>query len=187
MKKALMILGSVLVAVGAFAQGQVNFAARVVGLYDAPVFVGTVAGGVKADGPTYMAQLYAGNSASATMAAIGTALPFRTGAAAGYWTATAETIPSTAVDATGNSFLQVRAWATSAGATYDAAKASGAGFGASSVLTIKPTSAPDVPANLAGLASFAISATTGGNPGPEPSVMAVAALGGLALLFRRRK
>jgi len=186
MKKALMILGSVLVAVGAFAQGQVNFAARVVGLYDAPVFVGTVAGGVKADGPTYMAQLYAGNSASATMAAIGTALPFRTGAAAGYWTATAETIPSTAVDATGNSFLQVRAWATAAGATYDAAKASGAGFGQSSVLTIKPTSAPDVPANLAGLASFAISSSGIPNQ-PEPSVMAVAALGGLALLFRRRK
>src|SRR5207247_713559 len=100
----LMILSSLLVAVGAFAQGQVNFAARVVGVYDAPVFLSTVAGGVKADGPGYMAQLYAGSSAG-SLAAVGAPLPFRTGAAAGYWTATAVTINT--VDATGNAFVQV--------------------------------------------------------------------------------
>jgi uncharacterized protein (TIGR03382 family) len=184
MKKALVILSSMLVAVGAFAQGQVNFAARVVGTYDAPVFVGAdTTSGVKADGPAYMAQLYAG-ATQAGLAPVGAPLPFRTGAAAGYWTATAVTINT--VDATGNAFVQVRAWATSAGATYEAALAANAGgFGTSAILTVKPTSAPDVPATLTGLASFAISAT--GNNGPEPSVMAVAALGGLALLLRRRK
>jgi uncharacterized protein (TIGR03382 family) len=180
MKKALMILSSLLVAIGAFAQGQVNFAPRVVGVYDAPVFLGTVGGADKAAGPAYMAQLYAGASAN-SLAPVGAALPFRTGAAAGYWTAEARTIST--VDATGNAFVQVRAWATASGATYEAAAATGSGFGSSATLTIKPTVAPDVPANLTGLTSFAIS----GGVIPEPSVMAVAALGGLALLLRRRK
>ena len=178
MKKALMILSSMLVAVGAFAQGQVNFSARVVGTYDAPVFINTVGTGPRADGPAYMAQLYAGATA-ASLAPVGAALPFRTGAAAGYWTQTATTIST--VDATGNAFVQVRAWATSAGATYEAALASGTGFGTSAILTVKPTAAPDVPATLTGLASFAI------NVVPEPSIMALGALGGLALLLRRRK
>jgi uncharacterized protein (TIGR03382 family) len=183
MKKALMILSSLLVAIGAFAQGQVNFAPRVVGVYDAPVFVGTdlSATGTRASGPAYMAQLYAGASATGTLSPVGAALPFRTGAAAGYWTAEARTIST--VDATGNAFVQVRAWATASGATYEAAAATGSGFGSSATLTIKPTVAPDVPANLTGLTSFAIS----GGVIPEPSVMAVAALGGLALLLRRRK
>jgi len=171
-----------LVAVGAFAQGQINFSARVVGSYDAPVFVGTdlTATGTRASGPAYMAQLYAGASAN-SLAAVGAALPFRTGAAAGYWTAEARTIST--VDATGNAFVQIRAWSTAAGATYEAALASGTGFGSSATLTIKPTVAPDVPANLVGLTSFGIA----GGVIPEPSVMAVAALGGLALLLRRRK
>ena len=46
-----------LVAVGAFAQGTVNFAARVTGVYDAPVFLDTVGGPNKASGAAYMAQL----------------------------------------------------------------------------------------------------------------------------------
>jgi hypothetical protein len=180
MKKALMILSSLLVAVGAFAQGQVNFAAKVTGDYDAPVFINTVGTGAKADGPAYMAQLYAG-ATQAGLAAVGAAVPFRTGAAAGYWTATARDI--TTVDATGKAFVQVRAWATSAGATYEAALASGSGFGVGNIIQVTPTVAPAVPANLSGLTSFAIS----GNVVPEPSIMALGALGGLVLLLRRRK
>jgi len=183
MKKALMILSSLLVAVGAFAQGQVNFTARVAGTgagtYDAPVFVGSLTG-ARAEGPAYMAQLYAGASAN-SLAAVGAPLPFRTGAAAGYWTATAVSINS--VDATGNAFVQVRAWATAAGATYETALASGSGFGSSATLTIKPTVAPDVPPALVGLTSFFIS----GPVVPEPSILALGALGGLVLLLRRRK
>jgi len=172
-----------LVAVGAFAQGQVNFSARVVGLYDAPVFVNTVASGVRADGPAYMAQLYAGPSASA-LAAIGAPIPFRTGAAAGYWTAQTASIPTVAPGA--NASVQVRAWAAASGATYEAALASGGGFGQSEILSVVTGGAgvpPSLPANLAGLASFAI----GGGVIPEPSILALGALGGLALLLRRRK
>jgi len=173
-----------LVAVGAFAQGSVQFSGRVTGVYDAPVFVGAL-GGAKAEGAAYMVQLYAGNTAS-SLGPVGAALPFLTGAGAGYWRTTGTVIPAGSIDASGNSFLQVRAWATASGATYEIASASGTGFGLSNTLTIKPTNAPDVPALLTGLTSFTISAA-GTGPIPEPSVMAVAALGGLALLLRRRK
>jgi len=191
MKKALIILSSVLVAVGAFAQGQVNFATKIAagtaGDYNAPVFVGTVAGGVKADGPAYMVQLYAGATSSA-LTPVGAPLPFRSGIAAGNWFATAETIAAGQVDATSKSaFVQVRAWAVASGATYEAALASGSGFGAGNITSVVPTTAPAVPANLAGLTSFAISGGVVVPPVPEPSIMALGALGGLALLLRRRK
>jgi len=174
-----------LVAVGAFAQGSVQFSGRVTGVYDAPVFVGAAGSTTKAEGPAYMVQLYAGNTAT-SLGPVGAALPFLTGAGAGYWKTTGTVIPAGSIDASGNSFLQVRAWATASGATYELASASGTGFGLSNTLTIKPTNAPDVPALLTGLTSFTISAA-GTGPIPEPSVMAVAALGGLALLLRRRK
>ena len=186
MKKALIAFCSLIVAVGAFAQGSVNFAAKVAGSYDAPV---SVTGAGFASGAAYLVQLYAGASAG-SLAAVGAAIPFRTGAAAGYWTSAARTI--TSVDATGNAQVQVRAWNASAGATYEAASASGSGFGASNIITVKPTNAPDVPATLAGLTGFSISALSAGggpgtNPTPEPSTLALGALGGLALLLRRRK
>jgi hypothetical protein len=189
MKKALIAFCSLLVAVGAFAQGSVNFAGKVAGVYDAPVSYG----GALASGPAYMVQLYAGASAGG-LAAVGAAVPLRTGAAAGYWTGSARTIPASAIAADGTSQVQVRAWAVAAGATYEAASASGGGFGSGNTVPIKPTNAPDVPANLVGLTGFSISNLAGGpgpGPGPvvtpEPSTIALGALGGLALLLRRRK
>jgi hypothetical protein len=182
-KKELMILSSMLVAVGAFAQGQVNFAARVEGLYDAPVFVNFVIGGAKAEGPAFMVQLYAGATAS-KLAPIGAPLPFST-RADGYWKATTETINT--VDGNGNAFVQVRAWPTFAGATYEAALAAfplAGSWGRSALLTVKPTQPPDGPAPLTGLTSFAIDVPL---DLPEPSIVALGALGGLALLLGRRK
>jgi len=178
-----------LVAVGAFAQGQVNFAARVVGLYDAPVFVGAVPADTttltgRADS-AYMAQLYAG-PVGGTLAAIGAAVPFRTGAAAGYWTAAQRDIPTVAPGATAS--VQIKAWAASAGATYEAALAASGATGQSTILSVVTGGAgspPSLPANLAGLTSFAV--TGGSGTIPEPSVLAIGALGGLALLLRRRK
>jgi len=183
MKKALVILSSLLVAVGAFAQGQVNFANRVVGSYDAPVFVGSLTG-ARADGPAYMAQIYAGPSASA-LAAIGSPVPFRTGAAAGYVTSSTVSIPTVAAGAVAQ--VQIRAWATAAGATYESALAANGATGQSAILAITTGGAgvpPSLPANLDGLTSFAI---TGGAVVPEPSILALGALGGLAFLIRRRK
>jgi hypothetical protein len=186
MKKVILTLCSILVAIGAYAQGTVNFSARVVGSYDAPVYVGAV-GGTKAEGAAYLAQLYAGPS-DAALAAIGTALPFRTAAAAGYWTATALAIPTVVPGA--DARVQVKAWAAASGATYEAAAAANGQVGASTIFTVKTGgdgSPPSLPGNFpatGGLASFAI----GGGPViPEPSILALGALGGLALLLRRRK
>jgi hypothetical protein len=183
MKKVILTLCSILVAVGAYAQGTVNFSARVVGSYDAPVYVGAV-NGTKAEGAAYLSQLYAGPSDTA-LAAIGDAVPFRTGAAAGYWTAATRTIPTVVPGA--DAKVQIKSWAASSGATYEAASAAGGQVGQSAILTIKTGgdgNPPSLPANLVGLTSFAI----GGGPViPEPSVLALGALGGLALLLRRRK
>jgi hypothetical protein len=185
MKKVILTLSSMLVVIGAYAQGTVNFSARVVGVYDAPVFVGTV-GGAKADGPAYLAQLYGGAS-DATLAAVGSAVPFRTGAAAGYWTAAALAIPNVALGA--NAQVQIKAWAAASGASYELASAAGGAVGQSAILTVKTGgdgAPPAVPGNLIGLTSFAI----GGGVGPvvpEPSILALGASGGLALLLRRRK
>jgi hypothetical protein len=186
MKKVILTLSSLLVVIGAYAQGTVNFTGRVVGVYDAPVYVGAVGGPTKADGPAYLVQLYGGAS-DTTLAAVGTALPFRTGAAAGYWTATAVAIPNVALGA--NAQVQVKAWAASAGATYEAAAAANGAVGQSTIFTVKTGgdgSPPSLPGTLSGLTSFAI----GGGVGPvvpEPSILALGALGGLALLLRRRK
>jgi len=184
MKKVILTLCSILVAIGAYAQGTVNFSARVVGTYDAPVYVGAV-GGTKAEGAAYLAQLYAGPS-DTTLAAIGDAVPFRTGAAAGYWTAASRAIPSVALGA--NAQVQIKAWAAASGATFEAASAAGGQVGQSVIFTVKTGgdgSPPSLPGNFpATLTSFAI----GGGPViPEPSILALGALGGLALLLRRRK
>ena len=175
MKKALMILSSVMVSFGAFAQGQVNFAARVLGVYDAPVFLDPF---TRVAGPGYMVQLYAAASATDLPAAIGAPLPFNTGPDAGYWTAEPRTINT--VDGSGNAYVQIRAWATDSGGTYEAALSSGSGFAVSNIVAVKPTVAPDAPATLVGLQSFSFGI-------PEPSIMALGALGGLALLLHRRK
>jgi len=189
MKKVILTLGSILVAIGAYAQGSVNFNNRVTGAVppiDAPIYIGAV-GGAKADGAAYMAQLYAGAS-DATLAAIGTAVPMRTGAAAGYVTSAVLAIPTVAPGA--DARVQIKAWAVASGATYEAAAAANGQVGASSIITVKTGGAgspPGLPADLVGLQSFAISGGGGGPVVPEPSILALGALGGLALLLRRRK
>ena len=95
--------------------------------------------------------------------------------AAGYWYSTIVTIPASKIDATGISFVQIRAWAIAAGPTFEAALATGSSFASSSVWTVTPTTAPDLPAIIARQTSFSFNV-------PEPSIMALGALGGLALL-----
>jgi hypothetical protein len=182
MKKVILTLGSILVAIGAYAQGSVNFNNRVTASgIDAPIYIGAVGTGTKAEGAAYLAQLYAGAS-DATLAAIGAAVPMRTGAGAGYVTSAVLAIPTVAPGA--DARVQIKAWATASGANYEAALAAGGQVGASSIITVKTGGAgspPGLPADLVGLQPFAISG--GGTPVvPEPSILALGALGGLALL-----
>ena len=183
MKKPLTFLSFLLVTIGALAQGQVNFAARVAGVYDAPVFIDCRLLS-KAEGPGYMVQLYAGTT-QFNLAPVGKALPLLTGADAGYWNAEVTTINT--VDATGNAYVQVRGWATAP--TFEAALLSGYPFGGSALITVKPTTAPDLPATLVGLTGFGIlTPPIGGNSScvPEPSIVLLAVLGSVPFLLRRR-
>jgi hypothetical protein len=137
----------------AFAQGTVNFANRAIGGVDAPVFVGCE----KAEGPAYLVQLYAGPT-SAQLGPVGDPLPFRSGAAAGYWTATVLTIPTAPPGA--EAAVQVRAWIARFGSTFEAALASDIkSVGVSEILKV-PTGGdgtpPVLPGNLVGLDSILI-------------------------------
>ena len=181
-KHLLLLLGLLFTGISAYAQGQVNFAARVVGIYDAPVFVCYP---VKAAGDRYLAQLYAGPTQT-SLAPVGDPLPFLTGADSGYWAATKVTINR--VNADGFAFAQVRVWDTAYGPTYEAvAPNGGLGFGFSSMLAVRPTVAPDSPATLIGLQSFTFILPIGGDlcAIPEPSIVLLAVLGSFAFLFRR--
>lgn len=182
MKKVILTLSSLLVAIGAYAQGTVTFSmgSATAGPYDAPVYVGSI-GGPKADSK-YLTQLYAGPSDSA-LAAIGAAVPFRD-TKPGYISATVLTIPSVAPGA--DARIQIKAWAVASGTSYEAASAAGGQVGQSTIFGVKTGGAgnpPGLPADLIGFTSFAI----GGGNIPEPSILALGALGGLALLLRRRK
>lgn len=180
MKKALLALTFATVALSVSAQ-TVTFSntGSAIGGTGAPVF--NVDGSTRLDGAGYLAQLYTDNTA------LGAAAPFRTGAGAGFWNPGAGatvTIPGVAPGAAVS--LNVRAWDASKGTSYEAALAAGGAAGQSaaiSVVTGGAGSPPGLPASLTGLASFSLKA----GAIPEPSTIALAAIGGAALLLRRKK
>lgn len=192
MKKALVVLVSVLASLSTLAQ-QVNFSNKDAAKnINSPIYDVTV-GGTKLEGTAYFAQLFGGaaGSAESALVALGTPVNFRTGAAAGYISANTVTIPGVGFGA--GAVVQMRAWASANGTytTWDAAQAAytagtaAAEIGKSGLLNVTmPASAvdPNVP-GLVGLESFAIV-----GPGPvipEPSTMALCLLGAAALLIRR--
>lgn len=175
MKKLLAVAACALAVISAYAQGTVNFNNRVSGSLDAPVY--EMGGITKLAGPDAWAQLYAGPTADA-MAAIGAAVPFRTGTGAGYWNPAPDSTRTIATVSAGTSaFVQVKAWKGASGSTWDSAveKGQSALF---QVVTGGAGSPPSLPANLTSLQSFSLV--------PEPSLLALGAIGAAALLLRRR-
>jgi hypothetical protein len=187
MIRKLIALSAALVAstcVG-LSQGVVSFNNRVLAddgvtfLVNAPVF--NTDGVTALSGNTFLAGLYAGSSAD-SLSLVGSAVAFRTGTRAGYVDISSPDRVIQGVAAGATAFVQIRAWAASAGATYDAAVASGGLRGFSNTISVTTGGAgnpPSLPANLVGLQSFALV--------PEPSVIALAVLGAGALFFRRKK
>lgn len=183
MKKLIYIAAFLAASMAAYAQGTINFNNRVTGSVDAPVF--DVGGTVKLAGTGFWAQLYAGPSgaASSALTAVGSPVNFRTGNAAGYVVTPGE-IAIAGVAPGAKAQIELRAWSGNF-ASYAAAVAAGAPAGASasfeslalggSVGGAPPTPGPA----LVGLTSFSLV--------PEPSTIALGALGVAALLFRRRK
>ena len=219
MKKAAIILGTLAIPTLAFAQGSLFFnnyvptkdTANKLPIVNAPVFVDSIASGVKCDGNNYYIAIFGGTvgtapaaMVSATWGAANTNVvkAFNTGTGAGYLK-TGQNVQwnSLAVGSMAN--VQVRAWSASLGTTYEAALAAytanplAGKMGASEVLTIKLTDMslpvqprlgsdadPAYALNSAnpGLASFAVTSI------PEPSVVALAGLGLVgAFMIRRRK
>jgi len=186
MKKTVLLAVLALTGVTAFGQATVLFNNRYSNAtavppvaIDAPVTIfGTT---TKLDGGSYMGQLYAGASAT-SLSPIGVAVAFRTGAGAGYITGGDITVPGVA--AGGTAFVQLRAWSTASGSSYDAALSAGGTVGTSSVLTLTLGGAGTPPgpgAPLVGLTAFTVSAV------PEPATIALGLLGVAGLLIRRRK
>src|SRR5687767_8646645 len=116
MKKLLIALAAVCITVASYGQGQVVFANRVTGVFDAPVTLSTDPN--KGPGPDYTAGLFLQGAGGALTALTPTAT-FRaagTGAAAiadRYWPSATVDVPGVASGANGT--FVVRAWLTSAG------------------------------------------------------------------------
>jgi len=179
MKKLLIALAAVMITAATYGQGQVVFANRVVGTFDAPV---TVEGSnpLRGPGSGFSAQLYlvGAGGALTPLTPIQTFRDAGTGTAAiadRYWPQTTVDVPGVASGATAN--FRVRAWQTSLG-TYDTA-ANARGQSADFAVAVGGGTLP--PANLTTLQSFTVSIV------PEPSVIALGVLGASALLLRRRK
>jgi len=188
MKKALLALTAVLVAVAANAQGIVQLNNRVTGDgINAPATIDNVAA-TSANYATLAAvsAAYGGYNVGIinadTGALIGAPTSFRTDSLTriGF-------INPTEVDlGAGSKNVRLAAWKGSADtAGYAAAKAAGNFFGESSAFSATGGVAPSTPTSLVGLTAFNI--TGAGVITPEPATLALAALGGLALVIRRRK
>lgn len=193
MKKTILMIAGLVATVSMMAQGNLSFGNKATGV-NAPVTDAVT--GDKLAGGDYVAMLYWGpagadpsaftpviDNATDTLVA---AIPFRTGAAAGYIVTTAVSVKGAAA---GNEIqVQMRAWSAVGGATYEAAyEAATTGgmisvvkLGASNVITVAPNAPPATPQVLTGLEGFSI------NYIPEPSILALGLLGGVAFLLRRR-
>jgi len=184
MKKLVLVGVISLVGVSSvFAQGTIDFRNRITGTLDVPVYLNGV-GGMLLSGANFLAQLYYGTTATSLTPITDLASPFRTGAGAGYWNAGADSTRILAgIPAGSPAFLQVRAWDSTFGATYDVAKAAGGLWGDSNVFQVLATGGGGTPAAspafMTGMQSFTLV--------PEPSTIALGILGAVALLFRRRK
>jgi hypothetical protein len=134
------------------AQGLINFANNPP-VPDAPVF--DVDGTTRLEGPRYRAQLWAGPSEE-SLSPVGVWTPFLTGEGAGYFVGGVRTIVTVPLGTIAT--VQVVAWDTFSGATYEEA----AIRGRSPVFTVLPGD-PFIgnPAPLVGLQSFSLI--------PEPS------------------
>jgi len=186
MKKLLLLAAATLLAISAQAQGLVNFAnigGGTAGTVNAPARDTTSGSpGVLASGSAYAAQLYWGAGGTADLTTLttngvsGTAASFLTGAQAGYFTGGSRSITGASGGTTVT--LQVRAWATATGNSWETATTRGE----SNPIQFTLATAPATPNNMVGLTAFNIS------PVPEPSSIALGLLGlGAVALIRRRK
>jgi hypothetical protein len=178
MKKFILAVAAVMVSVAAFAQGQVTFNNRVAGVVDARVtFNGGPENG-QGVGAGYTAQLFGGPAGTPVsgLTALQPSTTFRTSSAAaqGYVNGVTVDVPGVASGAQATLVMRVYP----AGGAFT--NPNDIGMGESGPITITLGGGLAVPANLEGLNAFTVLI-------PEPSTIALAVLGGAALLFLRRR
>jgi len=200
MKKILLTLAATLVTCSMFGQGGIVMNTRATGV-SAPAT--NILTGLPVSGTGFYAQLYygaPGTAESAMLAALSTpggTVPvpatFATGVSAGFITTGSgggNRYVDTAVVAAGAPTLfQIRAWDAVLGNTWDIAYPTylagsnpTAVLGKSAIVTVATSAtATQSPTFLTPLTAFTL------QPIPEPSVIALGALGLAALLYRRRK
>jgi len=214
MKKTVILVALLGSAIGASAQGTIQFVNNITGVLRAPVYgpepsdptiakQGNTSAGLPAGGQTYGGALLSGTGFTAQLwGHVGMAQPvgsleaiattaFRTGSAAGIMTAVNAVIPNSPAD--GNPYhgtFQVRAWNNMGGTITSWAMVlanDSIARGVSTVFSpsgnLGGTGTPPAPTPiLEGLTSFNLF-----TPVPEPSLIALGALGLGALFLRRRK
>jgi len=192
MKKLLLVAAFVATALGAMAQGTVNFKNSTA--LANPVF--DTDGTTKLGDSAYVAQLLwsatpTGTFAVTTMSdgSASVAAPFRTGTGAGFWNLGSDPVRLAGVATGAAASFKVQVWNPADGATFAAASAKGgAKVGESSVFTVASTggagSPPALPSDLSTLTSFSLKVVPNV---PEPSTIALGLIGAGALLLRRRK
>jgi hypothetical protein len=168
MKKLLLLAVCIAGAVSVVGQGTVNVANVGVGV-NAPVF--NVDTTTRLAGNQFMAQLLVNGTP------VGAPTPFLSGGSAGFFLGG---VQDAGVAAGTTVTAVVQAWDTATGATFDAALIKGVSAEWQLDVVGNPAGQPPAPpAALVGMTSFSLV--------PEPSTIALAVLGGVALLFRRRK
>lgn len=188
MKKTLVTLAAVAVAVGAFAQGQVSFK----NFFTPYTFVYLEDGVTKVPASiapnvgAYVVDLYygsAGISNPNSLTPMGLAAPFSSVAAqAGLFNGGVQLIPGVPSGSTAT--LQIRAWETKGGlyTSYAAALAGKTGLvGEGNLVQVTLNTAPSTAPTMNGITSITM------HPVPEPTVAAIAGLGLASMLILRRK
>lgn len=178
MKKILLAIAALVIAVSAQAQGTLTFNNKV----GTDVVAKVTKDGVGVAGTDYTAQLVlVGGDGSVT--ALTPTATFRTGAGAGYVSQPTEEVVVAGVAAGSSGTFRMRAWNTAAGSYAAASTVAGNFSGQSANFTVSLGGGLLPGSNLVGLQAFSVTLT----PVPEPATIALLALGGAALLIRRRK
>ena len=184
-KFAYLVVASAL-AVSAFGQGQINLNNRGLALVND-------ASGKPLTGTTFVAQVWYGASASALTSSFAPS-PFRASTTTypGSWNPAATGGPGAIATLTGFApgstvTMQVAVWDSAlagVGAAQALSKTAGTGLSETFTYAI-PADPLAIPGGMEGLKTFNLAA--GGSVVPEPTTIALGALGAAALLLRRRK
>jgi hypothetical protein len=196
MNKLAYIVAASALVVSAFGQGSVNVNNR--GLTPAQLVTDTAGNNLSTLNGAFVAQLVYGANGSTPATVLGGTMPFRvsTSSFVGTWNPGAEGIRTlTGFDTGAAVAMQVRVWDSAVFTSWDAASAAltagshsvATQAGSSSVFTYTVGAASDPSSqsivNFRGFQLTAIPVTVV----PEPTTIALGALGAAALLWRRRK